>query len=142
TRSLLGDVFAEPFLHQRPALMAYVVFALEDAPPAQGGQQPLRALVIRPELGQVAASLRGTLLEGRQKSVGVPLVPLLGQDPNTPQVCHPPSQPVLKPADPVPDLVAQNEVMVVGAARARKPLLLLEQLREPGREVLVLAHFS
>ena len=123
--------------------MAYVVVPLEDPAPAQGGQEPLGAVVVGPELGQVGAGLGRPLLEGRQQPVGVAPVPLLRQDHHVHQVGHPAPEPVAQAPDPVADLVAENEVMLVERAGPRRlVLLLLEELGEPGREVLVLSHLS
>src|SRR4051812_7908639 len=142
-RSLLPPIRLQALLHQRPGPMPYVVFALEDTAPAQGAEQPLRPLVIRPELGEMAAGVGGALLEGREQSVRVALVPLLRQDHHVHQVGHPAAEPVAQAADPVADLVAQNEVVLVeGAGRAGVTFFLVEELGEPGREVLVLSHLS
>ena len=97
--------------------MADVVLALEDPAPAEGAQESLRAGVIGPELGHVAAGLDGPLLEGRQQAVGVAPVPLLRQDHHVHQVGHAAPEPVAQAPDPVADLVAENEVMLVDGAR-------------------------
>src|SRR6185295_12528487 len=57
----------QPLLHQGPRPVAYVVVPLEDAPPPQGGEQALGALVVRPEFGQVSAGLGRSLLEGGEQ---------------------------------------------------------------------------
>ena len=103
-------------MRDQPAV-AYVVVPLEDTAPAQGAQQPLRSLVVGPELGQVGARLGGPLLEGRQQAVGVALVPLLRQDHHIDQVGHAAPEPVAQAADPVADLVAEDEVVLVEARR-------------------------
>ena len=123
--------------------MADVVLPLEDPAPAQGAQQPLRPLVVGPELGHVPSRLGRPLLERRHQPVGVAPVPLLRQDHHVHQVGHSAPEPVPQAPDPVADLVAENEVMLVdGARRAGRGVLLFEQLGEPGREILVLSHLS
>ena len=49
----------------------------------------------------------------RDQAVCVSLVPLLRQDHHVHQMGHPAPQPVPEPPDPVADLVAENEVMLV-----------------------------
>ena len=93
--------------------VADVVLALEDTPPAQGAQEALRPLVVGPELGHVPAGLGRPLLERRQQPVGVAPMPLLRQDHHVHQMGHSAPEPVPQAPDPVPDLVAENEVMLV-----------------------------
>src|SRR5690349_19897906 len=109
----LTGVGPEVLLHEGPALVAYVVLPLEDTSPTQGPQQALGPLVIRPEFGHMPAGLSRTPFEGRQQPVGVAFVPLLRQDHHVDQMGHPTSEPVAQAPDPVPDLVAENEVMVI-----------------------------
>ena len=91
----------------------------------------------------MGARLDRPLLESCQKPVGVAPVPLLRQDHHVNQVGDPAPEPVPEPPDPVADLVAEYEVVLVERARpAGGILLLLEELGEPGREVLVLSHLS
>src|SRR5258707_118671 len=85
---------------------------------------------------------RRPLLERRQKPMGVALVPLLRQDHHIDQVRHPTLEPVAKATDPVTNLVAEDEIVLVQSGGSPiGVLLLVEQIREPGREVLVLFHF-
>jgi hypothetical protein len=68
-------------------------------------------------------------------------VTLLGKDGDIYQVGDTPPEPESQPPDPVPNLVAEYEVALI--ERTGPPgriLLLLEDLREPGREVFVLLH--
>lgn len=70
-------------------------------------------------------------------------VALLRENDDIYQVGDPSSEPEPQPPDPVTDLVAENEIAFV--ERAGPPagiLFLLQNLREPGREILVLFHVS
>src|SRR4051794_38805623 len=116
--------------------MSHVIVPLEHAPPAERGEEPFGAGVLRPEFRQMGAGIHRTFLESRQEAVGVTVVALLGEDEHVLEVSHPAPEPVTKPPDPVPDLVAENEVALVdGTGPAACLLLLLEELGVPGGEV-------
>jgi hypothetical protein len=70
-------------------------------------------------------------------------VPLLRQDHHILKVGDTAAEPVAQAPDPVPDLVAENEVAMVHGAgpAARLLLLLLEELGVPGGKIAVLLHF-
>ena len=70
--------------------MAYVILPLEDAAPAEGAEQALGALIVRPEFGQVTPGLGRTLLEGGHQAVSVAFVPLLRQHHHVNQMGDPP----------------------------------------------------
>ena len=91
----------------------------------------------------MGAGLDGAFLEGGQQTVGVAPVALLGQDHHINQVGNPAAEPEPEAPDPVADLVAENKVAFIErAGPAGRILFLLEDLGEPGREVLVLFHVS
>src|SRR3954453_21825435 len=127
--------------------MPDVIVPLEHAPPAECGEEPFGAGVVRPEFRQMGAGIHRTFLESRQEAVGVTVVALLGEglrgeDEYALEVTPPAPEPVTKPPDPVPDLVAENEVALVdGTGPAACLLLLLEELGVPGGEVAILLHF-
>src|SRR4051812_24960238 len=67
----------------------------------------------------------------------------LGQDDDVDEMGDPATKPEAKAADPVADLVTQDEVTLIRRIRpAAWILFLLEDFREPGRNVLVLLHIS
>src|SRR3954467_5682586 len=75
--------------------------------------------------------------------MGMSAVALLGKDDHVDQVGNPAPEPEAEAPNPIADLVAQNQVALIG--RARHPgriLFLLEDFREPCREVLVLLHVA
>ena len=76
----LGRHGREGLLHERPGAAAQIAFPNEDAAPAQGGEQALRAGVVGPELGQMGARLDGPLLKGGKETVGVSPVRMRGLD--------------------------------------------------------------
>src|SRR3954468_13051101 len=76
-------------------------------------------------------------------TVGMTSVALLGQYHYVDQVGDAATEPEAEAPDPVADLIAENEVALIErAGPAGGFLFLLEHLREPGREVLVLFHVS
>src|SRR4051794_22193628 len=119
--------------------MSHVIVPLEHAPPAERGEEPFGAGVLRPEFRQMGAGIHRTFLESHQEAVGVTVVALLGEDEHVLEVSHPAPEPVTKPPDPVPDLIAENEVALVdGTGPAACLLLLLEELGVPGGEAAIL----
>src|SRR5262249_2936314 len=139
----LPSIDSQRLLHQRPAPASYVAAPLEDTVPPQGGQQSFRAVIVCPEFGQVCTRFDRPFLEGGHQPVGVAPVPLLRENHHINQVGNPTAEPVTQTPDPVADLVAEYEVVLVkGPSPAGRVLLLLEELGEPGREVLVLSHLS
>src|SRR5918995_4136723 len=70
-------------------------------------------------------------------------VAFLRKDDDVDQMGDASAEPEAEPADPIADLVAEDEVAFIGRSRpATRVLFLLEDLREPGREVLVLLHVA
>jgi hypothetical protein len=115
----------------------------EDAAPAQSCQQAFRPRVVGPELGQVGTRLYGALLEGGKEAVGMTAMAFLRQDDYIDQVGNATPEPEPQASDPVADLVTENQVAFIEHARPpARILFLLENLREPGREVLVLLHVA
>src|SRR5919112_2435007 len=73
----------------------------------------------------------------------VAAVAFLGEHDDIYQMGDASAEPEAEPANPVADLVAEDEVAFVRRVRpAARVLFLLEDLREPGREVLVLLHVA
>src|SRR5687768_9119568 len=124
----------EGLFHQGPGTASQVAFSYEDAAPPQGGQQSLGAGVVGPELRKMGTGLDRASFERRQEAVGVAAVALLGQHHHVNQVGGPCPEPVPQAANPIADLVAEDQVTFIKrAGPAGRVLFLLEDLGKPGR---------
>jgi len=83
------------------------------------------------------------LLECVEQPVPISLMPLGRRDGQFQQVGDSAPQRVAEPADPVADVAGEDEVAFLDVGGCAVGLVLvIEQIREPGREFLALFHFA
>ena len=107
---------AEGLFHQRPGAASQVAFPYEDAAPTQGCQEPLGTGLVGPEFREVGPGFDGPLFEGREEPVGMSPVTLLGQYYYIDQVGDSAPEPEPQASNPIPDLIAEDEVALVERA--------------------------